>query len=48
MPHLRPLDCALAGKEPLVTAEDGLALTRILCAVVESCRGDGKVIELRS
>jgi len=40
------VDCALGGKPPLVTAEDGLALTRILCAVVRSCEADGEVIEL--
>jgi hypothetical protein len=30
----------------MVTAEDGLALTRILCAIVRSCENDGEVIEL--
>jgi predicted dehydrogenase len=40
------VDCALTGKKPLVDAEDGLALTRVLCAVVESCKNDGKVVEL--
>lgn len=40
------VDCCLAGTDPLVTAADGLALTRILCAIVESCRADGRVVEL--
>ena len=40
------VDCALDGRQPLVTAADGVALTRVLCAIVESCRADGKVIEL--
>jgi predicted dehydrogenase len=40
------VDCALEGKEPMVTAEDGLALTRILCAIVRSCEADGEVVEL--
>ncbi|MBI3945893.1 MAG: Gfo/Idh/MocA family oxidoreductase [Armatimonadetes bacterium] len=40
------VDCCLEGKTPLVTANDGLALTRALCAVVESCEKDGAVIEL--
>ena len=40
------VDCALDGTDPLVTAADGLALTRILCAIVESCESDGQVIEL--
>lgn len=38
--------CALAGKEPMVTVEDGLALTRILCAIVRSCEADGEVLEV--
>jgi len=41
------VECALAGRRPMVTAEDGLALTRVLCAVVRSCEADGEVIALR-
>jgi predicted dehydrogenase len=40
------VDCCLEGKDPLVTAEDGLALTRALCAIVESCEKDGEIIKL--
>ncbi len=40
------VDCALEGKQPLVTAEDGLALTRVLCAIVRSCEADGAVLEV--
>ncbi|MFP4026284.1 MAG: Gfo/Idh/MocA family protein [Candidatus Brocadiia bacterium] len=40
------VDCALEGKPPLTGAEEGLALTKILCALVESARQDGKVMEL--
>ena len=40
------VDCALGGTQPMTTIDDGLALTRILCAVVESCEADGKVVEL--
>ena len=40
------VDCALDGREPLVTARDGLALARILCAIVRSCQEDGAVIDL--
>ena len=40
------VDCALDGKQPMTTIDDGLALTRILCAVVQSCEADGKVVEL--
>jgi len=40
------VDCALEGKRPLVTAEDGLALTRALCAIVQSCAANGAVIEV--
>ena len=40
------VDCALAGTTPLVTADDGLALTRILCAIVQSCEADGEIIQL--
>ncbi|MFW6162037.1 MAG: Gfo/Idh/MocA family protein [Planctomycetota bacterium] len=40
------VDCALEGRPPLVTAADGLALTRILCAIVASCEQDGAVIDV--
>jgi len=40
------VDCALEGKQPMVTAEDGLALTRVLCAIVRSCEADGEVVEV--
>ncbi len=40
------VDCCLEGRDPMIGAADGLALTRTLCAVVESCRSDGQVIEL--
>ena len=30
----------------MIGAEDGLALTRVLCAIVESCRDDGKIVDL--
>ena len=42
------VDCALNDTNPLIGAEDGLALTKALCAIVESCENDGKVIELES
>jgi predicted dehydrogenase len=42
------VDCALDGRAPLVGAEEGLALTRILCAIVESCEADGEVIRLQA
>ena len=38
--------CALEGREPMVGAKDGVALTRTLCALVESAEADGKVMEL--
>lgn len=41
------VDCCLSGREPLVGAADGLALTRILCAIVRSCENDGEVVEVR-
>ncbi|MBI2300671.1 MAG: hypothetical protein HYU66_17320, partial [Armatimonadetes bacterium] len=41
------VDCCLSGAAPLVGAADGVALTRVTCAIVESCRNDGAVIELR-
>ena len=39
------IDCALAGQPPLVGADDGLALTRILCAIVRSAEADGEIVE---
>ncbi|MDH7569952.1 MAG: Gfo/Idh/MocA family oxidoreductase [Armatimonadota bacterium] len=41
------VSCCLDGKKPLVTAADGLALTKVLCAVVRSCEEDGAVMEVR-
>ena len=40
------VDCVLDGRDPLTGADDGLALTRALCAVVESAEQDGKTIKL--
>ncbi len=40
------IDCALTGQPPLITVADGLALTRVLCAIVRSAEADGEVIEL--
>ncbi len=40
------VDCCLEDRPPLVTAADGLALARACCAMVESCRNDGAVVEL--
>lgn len=40
------VDCALSGEAPLVGAADGLGLARALCAIVESCENDGKIIDL--
>ncbi|NUQ01130.1 MAG: Gfo/Idh/MocA family oxidoreductase [Armatimonadetes bacterium] len=40
------VDCCLEGGEPLVSAADGLRLTRVLTAIVDSCRRDGELIEL--
>jgi len=42
------VDCILEKKSPLIDAGDGLALTRILCAIVESCKEDGKIVTLSS
>lgn len=42
------VDCCLDGGEQMVTADDGVALTRALCAIVESCEADGQVIDLGS
>ncbi|MCC7493122.1 MAG: Gfo/Idh/MocA family oxidoreductase [Fimbriimonadaceae bacterium] len=44
--HRHFVDCCFSGATPLVGAADGLALAKALCAVVESCRLDGEVIEL--
>ena len=38
--------CCLSGRKPLVNAADGVALTRALCAIVESAESDGKPIRL--
>jgi predicted dehydrogenase len=38
--------CCMEGREPLVTGEDGLALTRALCAVVDSAERGGEIIEI--
>lgn len=38
------VDCCIEGKDPLVTAADGVALTRALCAIVQSCEADGEVV----
>ena len=40
------VDCALSGRQPLVTAADGVALTRILSAVIKSCENDGEIVTL--
>jgi len=40
------VDCCVEGAEPLVTAADGVALTRALCAIVQSCEEDGAVVTL--
>ena len=40
------VDCCLSGAQPLVTAADGVALTRTLCALVQSAENDGEVVEL--
>ena len=40
------VDCCLTGGAPIVTAADGLAVTRTICALVESADNDGKVIDL--
>lgn len=41
------VDCCLEGKDPMVTAADGLALTRAVCAIVQSCEADGAVVDPR-
>ncbi len=40
------VECCLDDRAPLVGAADGVALTKVLCAVVESCERDGEVISL--
>ena len=42
------VDCCLDGTEPLVGCEDGLALTRILCAIERSCEQDGETVDPRT
>jgi predicted dehydrogenase len=39
------VDSVLAGREPLITGVDGLAITRAMCAIVESAE-TGKAVEL--
>ena len=39
-------DSALDGTPPLADMGDGLKLAKTLCAVVDSCNNDGRVIEL--
>ena len=41
------VDCVVNDKEPMVTGEDGLAATRIICAIQESSR-KGEPVELDS
>ena len=38
------VDCVLDGREPMVTGADGLALTKTLCAIVESAEREEPVI----
>jgi len=40
------VDCCLTGGKPLIGASDGVAMTRTLCALVESAQNDGRVIDL--
>jgi predicted dehydrogenase len=40
------VDCCLEDRTPMVTAADGVALTKALCAIVESAQQDGRVIEI--
>jgi predicted dehydrogenase len=39
------VDCVLADREPLITGEDGLAITRAMCAIVEAAE-TGSAVEL--
>ncbi len=40
------VDCCLTGEQPIITAADGLAMTRTMCALVESAENDGRIVEL--
>jgi predicted dehydrogenase len=40
------VDCCLNGTQPLIGAADGVAMTRTLCAIVESAQSDGRIIDL--
>jgi predicted dehydrogenase len=40
------VDCVLDDREPLITGEDGLAITRTLCAVIEAAETE-KAVELK-
>lgn len=40
------VSCCLSGQAPIVGAADGVALTKALCALVESARSDGQVVEI--
>lgn len=40
------VDCCLEGRDPMIGADDGLALTRALCAIVSSCANDGEIVEI--
>ncbi len=40
------VDCVLDGRKPIVTGEDGLALTKTLCAIVESAE-KGEAVTLQ-
>ena len=40
------VDCIVEQKPPMTGAADGLALAKVLCGVVESCRQDGKIVDL--
>lgn len=39
--------CCLDDQQPLVTAADGVALTKALCAIVQSCEEDGAVVTIQ-
>jgi predicted dehydrogenase len=39
------IECLQEGKQPLVTGADGLAATRVVCAIEESAR-TGQVVDL--
>ena len=40
------VESVLNGTEPMITGDDGLAMTKVLCAVIESADAGGKIIEL--